>query len=124
MYSADQKKHLFWHIIIAVIMIILLIPYFTDKYYFGPLDYVNLFFYVSGRYYIGGIFTKNHDIGVLEGTIWQLFAPLVFLIYFLIKKNYGALFFSLFWFFENFVNISIHNLWLRACFYHIHFYNL
>jgi hypothetical protein len=106
MYDTDQKKHMLWHIIIIVIMIVLAIPYITQKNYFGLLDYVNLAFHEAGHFILA--LTGNKIIHVLGGTAGQLFVPLAFFIYFLRKKDYGAFFFSLFWFFENFVNISIY----------------
>ncbi|MEQ8226122.1 MAG: hypothetical protein ABRQ37_27660 [Candidatus Eremiobacterota bacterium] len=106
MYVADQKKHMFWHIIVIVIMVILLIPYITQKMYFGLLDYVNLAFHEAGHFILA--LTGNEFIHVSGGTAGQLFVPAAFFIYFFRKKDYGAFFFSLFWFFENFINISIY----------------
>ncbi|GBE38124.1 MAG TPA: hypothetical protein ENH40_02730 [Nitrospirae bacterium] len=67
------------------------------------LDYVNLPFHEFGHI----LFSPFGDtIQFPGGTISQLMWPLILMIYFLVKKEYLATAFCLFWFGENFLNIS------------------
>ncbi len=67
------------------------------------LDYVNLPFHESGHI-IFGFFGET--ISFLGGTFSQLMWPAILIVYFLRKKDQLATSFCLFWFGENFLNIS------------------
>jgi hypothetical protein len=67
------------------------------------LDYVNLPFHEFGHI----LFTPFGDtMHFLGGTIGQLMWPSIFVFYFICRKEYLSASFCLFWFGENFLNIS------------------
>lgn len=102
----QNKMKIYGQIIVIIFMIIFAIPYYTKQIHFGLLDYVNLPFHEAGHFVFGWF---GEFIGILGGTMGQFFVPGAFLVYFLFfKKDYTASLFSLFWFFENFVNMSIY----------------
>lgn len=67
------------------------------------LDYVNLPFHESGHL-IFGFFGET--ISFLGGTMGQLMWPLILMIYFFMRRELLSSSFCLFWFGENFLNIS------------------
>jgi hypothetical protein len=69
------------------------------------LDGVNLLFHEAGHvlFIFGGEF-----LSFLGGTIAQLSIPCLIGIYFLIKKQFFELFFSLFWLGDNLINVSLY----------------
>lgn len=67
------------------------------------LDYVNLPFHEFGHIIFGPFGETMHFLG---GTISQLMWPLILIIYFLRRKELLSASFCLFWFGENFLNIS------------------
>lgn len=67
------------------------------------LDYVNLPFHEFGHIVFGFFGETLHFLG---GTISQLMWPLILLAYFLRRRDFLASSFCLFWFGENFLNIS------------------
>ena len=67
------------------------------------LDYVNLPFHESGHILFGPF---GETIQFLGGTVGQLMWPLILIIYFMIRKERLSASFCLFWFGENFLNIS------------------
>ncbi len=91
---------------ILVVMLIIAIPHLRSEGYFSFIDYVNLGFHEAGHFILG-IF-GNQLLYFFGGTLGQLFVPAAFLVYFIYKKEYGGALFTAFWFFENFLNISIY----------------
>jgi len=67
------------------------------------LDYVNLPFHESGHIFFRPF---GETMQFLGGTISQLVWPFLLLFYFLRKKEWLSVSFCLFWFGENFLNIS------------------
>jgi hypothetical protein len=67
------------------------------------LDYVNLPFHEFGHILFTPFGNTMHFMG---GTLGQLMWPFVLLFYFLYRKEYLSSSFCLFWFGENFLNIS------------------
>ena len=67
------------------------------------LDYVNLPFHESGHIFFRPFGETMQFIG---GTIGQLMWPFILIFYFLRRKERLSAAFSLFWFGENFLNIS------------------
>jgi hypothetical protein len=67
------------------------------------LDYVNLPFHEFGHIFFSPF---GETISFLGGTISQLMFPFFLIIYFLRKHEMLAVSFCLFWFGENFLNIS------------------
>lgn len=67
------------------------------------LDYVNLPFHESGHIFFGSF---GETIQFMGGTIGQLMWPFVLIIYFMIRDERLSASFCLFWFGENFLNIS------------------
>jgi hypothetical protein len=67
------------------------------------LDYVNLPFHESGHIFFGPF---GETIQFLGGTLGQLMWPFILIIYFMIRKERLSASFCLFWFGENFLNIS------------------
>jgi hypothetical protein len=67
------------------------------------LDYVNLPFHESGHILFTPFGETMHFLG---GTFGQLMWPFALLFYFLYRKEYLSSSFCLFWFGENFLNIS------------------
>lgn len=67
------------------------------------LDYVNLPFHESGHVLFGPF---GETIQFLGGTVSQLMWPFILIIYFLMRKEQLSASFCLFWFGENFLNIS------------------
>ncbi len=67
------------------------------------LDYVNLPFHESGHIFFGPF---GETIQFMGGTIGQLMWPFILIIYFMIRKEHLSASFCLFWFGENFLNIS------------------
>lgn len=75
----------------------------TDGFLF--LDYVNLPFHEFGHLFFG-IF--GDMAGVWGGTLMQMGIPAGILLYFLVKKETGGVFFSAFWLGENLLNIAVY----------------
>ncbi len=67
------------------------------------LDYVNLPFHESGHIFFRPF---GDTIQFIGGTIGQLMWPFILFIYFMIRKERLSASFCLFWFGENFLNIS------------------
>ncbi|MEW6599920.1 MAG: hypothetical protein AB1499_03030 [Nitrospirota bacterium] len=67
------------------------------------LDYVNLPFHESGHLIFGPF---GETVQFLGGTFGQLMWPLILLVYFIRRKELLSASFCLFWFGENFLNIS------------------
>lgn len=67
------------------------------------LDYINLPFHETGHFMF---MFFGETMSFLGGTIGQLMWPLILIIYFLRRKEYLSASFCLFWFGENFLNIS------------------
>jgi hypothetical protein len=67
------------------------------------LDYVNLPFHEFGHILFTPFGNTMHFLG---GTLGQLMWPFILLFYFLYRKEYLSSSFCLFWFGENFLNIS------------------
>jgi hypothetical protein len=67
------------------------------------LDYVNLPFHEFGHLMFTPFGDTMHFLG---GTISQLMWPFILLFYFIYRKEYLSSAFCLFWFGENFLNIS------------------
>lgn len=67
------------------------------------LDYVNLPFHEFGHIMFSPF---GETIQFLGGTISQLMWPLILLVYFIRRRDFLASSFCLFWFGENFLNIS------------------
>jgi len=67
------------------------------------LDYVNLPFHEFGHILFTPFGETMHFLG---GTLFQLLLPFSFACYFLYRKEYLSSSFCLFWFGENFLNIS------------------
>lgn len=67
------------------------------------LDYVNLPFHESGHLIFGPF---GETIQFLGGTIGQLMWPFILIIYFMTRKERLSASFCLFWFGENYLNIS------------------
>ena len=67
------------------------------------LDYVNLPFHESGHLLFSPF---GETISFLGGTIGQLMWPLILMVYFIRRKEALSASFCLFWFGENFLNIS------------------
>jgi hypothetical protein len=91
---------------LLVVMLVIAIPHITKAQHFSFIDYVNLGFHEAGHFVLG-IFS-NELLTFMGGTMGQLFVPAVFFVYFLYKKEYTAVIFTAFWFFENIMNISIY----------------
>ncbi|HPZ08136.1 MAG TPA: hypothetical protein PL110_08480 [Candidatus Eremiobacteraeota bacterium] len=102
----EKRNQLIGNITVMVIMIIISVPYLTQKTPYSLIDYVNLAFHEAGHFVLA--LQGSEFIHILGGTLGQLFVPCVFSIYFFKKKDYRAFFFTIFWFFENFINISIY----------------
>ena len=69
------------------------------------LDYVNLPFHEFGHLFFG-IFGET--ISIWGGTLMQLIIPFSILVYFFVKRETGGVFFCLFWFGENLLNIAVY----------------
>ncbi|UCH82282.1 MAG: hypothetical protein JSW20_06515 [Nitrospiraceae bacterium] len=67
------------------------------------LDYVNLPFHESGHILFSPFGETAQFLG---GTIGQLIWPFILIIYFIRRKEWLSAWFCLFWFGENFLNIS------------------
>lgn len=67
------------------------------------LDYVNLPFHEFGHLLFSPF---GETVSFLGGTISQLMWPFILIVYFIIKKSNLSASFCLFWFGENFLNIS------------------
>jgi hypothetical protein len=67
------------------------------------LDYVNLPFHEFGHILFGPL---GETVQFMGGTISQLMWPLILLVYFIRRRDFLASSFCLFWFGENFLNIS------------------
>ncbi len=67
------------------------------------LDYVNLPFHEFGHILFSPF---GETVPFLGGTIGQLMWPIILMVYFLLRKDSLASSFCLFWFGENFLNIS------------------
>jgi len=91
---------------ILVVMLIIAIPHMRSDQHFSFIDYVNLGFHEAGHCILG-IF-GNQLLYFFGGTLGQLFVPAAFLVYFVYKREYRGALFAAFWFFENFLNISIY----------------
>ncbi len=104
--ETDKRNQIIGNIIVLIIMVVITIPYIANNNYFGLIDYVNLAFHEAGHFILG--ISGNQFILVCGGTLGQLFVPGAFAVYFFIKKDYRAFLFTLFWFFQNFINISIY----------------
>jgi hypothetical protein len=68
-------------------------------------DHANLAFHEFGHIFFG---LFGSMIGFWGGTLMQLGVPLGILIYFLMKKERAGVFFCLFWFGENMLNIAVY----------------
>lgn len=90
-------------VVFFVILIFLSIPYFTQKDYFGILDYANLPFHEAGHF---ALFWAGEFICFLGGTLGQLAFPVGLSIYFYLKKETFASLFCIWWTSENFYNIG------------------
>lgn len=91
---------------ILFVMLIIAVPHLRSEQYFSFIDYVNLGFHEAGHFILGIL--GNQFLTALGGTLGQLFVPAAFLVYFIYKKEYRGALFTAFWFFENFLNISIY----------------
>lgn len=69
------------------------------------LDYVNLPFHEFGHLFFGVL---GETAGVWGGTLMQLIIPAGILLYFLVRKETGGVFFSSFWLGENLLNIAVY----------------
>ncbi len=67
------------------------------------LDYINLPFHETGHFMF---MFFGETMSFLGGTIGQLMWPFILIIYFMRRKEYLSASFCLFWFGENFLNIS------------------
>jgi hypothetical protein len=104
----EMKRRWMWcfHLGVFILVCILAAPYYTRPRPYGPLDYAILPFHEAGHF-IFAIF--GQFMSVLGGTLVQLGLPMAFALYFLLARRdlfAGAA--SAFWFFENFINISVY----------------
>jgi hypothetical protein len=68
-------------------------------------DYVFLPIHEGGHLLFGWF---GHTIGVMGGTLLQLFVPLAIAVYFIFQRQIPGTAFAAFFFFENFLNIAIY----------------
>jgi len=66
-------------------------------------DYVFLPIHEGGHLLFGWF---GHTIGVMGGTLLQLFVPLAIAVYFVFKRQIPGAAFAAFFFFENFLNVA------------------
>jgi hypothetical protein len=71
----------------------------------GMLDRVNLVIHEAGHLFFGWF---GEFIGVIGGTVGQLFVPAAFTVYFLIQREFYSSSVSLFWAGQNFFWISVY----------------
>jgi hypothetical protein len=71
----------------------------------GMLDRVNLVIHESGHLFFGWF---GEFIGVIGGTVGQLFVPVAFTVYFFIQREFFSSAVSLFWSGQNFFWISVY----------------
>jgi hypothetical protein len=91
-------------------LLILLVIYFSFHLIFDSkpwifLDFLNLFIHEAGHL----LFTAfGQFISILGGSLFQILFPFSFFIYFLIKKDYFASSFIIFWIADNIINVSVY----------------
>jgi hypothetical protein len=71
----------------------------------GMLDRVNLVIHEAGHLLLGWF---GEFVGVIGGTVGQLFVPAAFTVYFFIKREFYSSSVTLFWTGQNFFSISVY----------------
>jgi hypothetical protein len=71
----------------------------------GMLDRVNLVVHEAGHLLFGWF---GEFVGVIGGTVGQLFVPIAFTVYFFIQREFYSSSVSLFWAGQNFFGISVY----------------
>jgi len=84
---------------------IFLLHALTDKDGFLIIDYVFLPIHEGGHLLFGWF---GETLGVVGGTLLQLLVPLALAVYFAFQRHIAGTAFAAFFFFENFLNISVY----------------
>jgi hypothetical protein len=71
----------------------------------GMLDRVNLVIHEAGHLLLGWF---GEFVGVIGGTVGQLFVPVAFAVYFFMRREFYSSSVSLFWTGQNFFSISVY----------------
>ena len=97
---------------VSKLIFTILISYFTyimftmKPYPWIILDNVNLLIHEAGHLIIS--FLKNEFLTTLAGSLFQITLPVIFLVYFLIKKELDGIAFCVFWLGDNLINVGIY----------------
>ena len=95
---------------IGRILLILLLSYFTwvlltQKQPWIPLDAANLLFHEGGHLIFLPFGQFAHMIG---GSLLQIILPIIFLVYFILRKELFGISVMLFWLANNLINVSVY----------------
>ena len=92
-------------LIVATIATIFFAQYITNSSHYGFLDTVNLVIHEAGHVFFMFFGEFLHVSG---GTILQLLVPFIFVSYFYFKREFFSAFIVLFWFGQNFIDVSVY----------------
>jgi hypothetical protein len=92
-----------WMIIFMMFAIFLLIKHFENPGYWNILSSFDLAIHEAGHLFL---FWAGDNLQILGGTIFQLLFPIIFLGYFVNKKEMAGIMFSMTWLGENLFNVA------------------
>lgn len=101
----NDRWTLIARISLAILLLLLYLPFWSIQNYFSPIDHVNLVFH-EGGHVLFSLF--GEFLMMLGGTLTQLAIPLACAIHFLRKNSPMGFDLMLYWTGENLLNISIY----------------
>lgn len=100
---------------LSTLILALFLTYFTFRlftmkpYPWIMIDNMNLLIHEAGHLILGLVNGFGSEfVTVLAGTVFQIGFPLLFVIYFIIKKEINGVLFSTFWFGEVLINVGVY----------------
>lgn len=94
-----------WRVAITLTALAYLLYYIETRADWHFIDNVNLIVHEAGH---SILFFTGDLLQSLAGSLFQILVPLIFSLYFLIKKNHFSGYLLLFWVGQNLINVSVY----------------